>query len=447
MLFRTRSNESGSAMVLAIGVGTIVLLLVFGWAAFSVRQTRSGLHDESELRARYAAESVISKSVYALMAAQAGVPFVDTIKIAGDSVLEQMIDYSDSVHSSSASAMLAHKGPFLRIRATGRSKQNQCIVEAQFGRELSAEFRYALILTDARPLKINNGLVRGDIQAPFPPAGQFEGKYQKGASWPNVDFAPFLNVMGRFGNRIRAPQPGDSIVAGPKAYSRKNPVPLKQNAVLFVDGPMLIDNPPPSPEMVLEGPATLIVTRDLQISGNVRLDNLEILVRGRVNCFDQARFRNVTICSQGTIYFDDQVRFWGSLYAGESIILNNQAYAESPTLAFIAGAGKPARSFFLGQEARFEGVMVCKDNRIPSGIAKTALFTGVLYTLGPLALEGTVHGCVAARSLVNDFAPGQNALWNGRIMRNQLSPHFVLPVTFGKPGQDYKLMKWTEARQ
>jgi hypothetical protein len=67
--------------------------------------------------------------------------------------------------------------------------------------------------------------------------------------------------------------------------------------------------------------------------------------------------------------------------------------------------------------------------------------------MGYLILEGTVFGCVAAQSLLeNAVDAGQsNVLAGGTINRKILPKNFIVPCAFGLAGTTYRLVSWTTA--
>ena len=165
-----RRDCSGSAIVLVVSVGALVTLMVFTWVAFSVRRYHAVIDKRDELRARYAAESVISKAVLARRQNPSGRLRPDSVVIVrqGDSAMSVTMDsscvYEDSGHASSADADIAEEGSFLRVTASGRSGKASCEISALFGTGLPLQFKYALILNsqNAKPLEIRKGRIMGN---------------------------------------------------------------------------------------------------------------------------------------------------------------------------------------------------------------------------------------------------------------------------------------------
>jgi hypothetical protein len=439
-------KNQGSAIAIVVLTGAIVTFLVFTWVTFSLMNSKKTVAIAQNISARYAAESAISKSIYFLLSH----PVTDTVLIdtslGADST--SAFSFSDTVRHTSASASVSDQGAFLKITALGKSGDASCEIEASFGRDPGSAFRYALVLADPRPLNMGSGKIWGDVLLNAPPKGQISGKMEIGkASVPLIDTKMFLNSMAEMERKILLPESSDIVLQGSRAFGGKNPPPFKKHGTLFVEGNLLIDNNTFGPLLEIKGPGTIISTGEIQISGNTYVHNVEILALGTIKCFDKVRLENVTLYSQNILYLDDQVKFSGSMYSFERVVIANQALVQMPSVVFIKGlptAKNKKTGFFLSGEAQFSGTVICMGIRSLTHIEKEALFTGLFYSPGNIELEGTVLGCVVAQSMRSENDSTANILAGGIINRGKLPASFALPNSFGKTGENYKLVEWIE---
>jgi cytoskeletal protein CcmA (bactofilin family) len=155
-----------------------------------------------------------------------------------------------------------------------------------------------------------------------------------------------------------------------------------------------------------------------------------------------------------TIGLGDDVRCSGNFYAFENIILAKNAVVEMPAFAFVRGVLKgnaltSSCGVRLSGESRFSGIVFCEQGFTYSSIEKNARFTGLFYTRGYLALEGTVYGCVAAQRMKKDLAGDKNEFAGGMIDRKMLPKNFTVPCAFGQNkrgvSEAFKLVSWKES--
>jgi cytoskeletal protein CcmA (bactofilin family) len=450
-------GSTGSAIVLVVSVGALVTLLVFTWVAFSVRRSHAVIAARDRLRARYAAESVISTAVYGRIKNPAGRQKRDSTVIVrtGDSASRVIDDssciYLDSAMHSKAEADLEEEGSFLRVTAKGSSGSARCAIRALFGLELPAEYRYALVLSPqtARPLEIRRGRIIGDLHAAVPPAGGVLGAVHTGiGQMPTVAENKFEEEINRLNEKIRYPEKAEVVLQGNQAFSGDNPPPLHAGKDLFVNGHLMLESTPLRP-LIIKGPVTIIAAGDLQISGSVSAEDAELIALGKVQCFDNVRLHRVKIYSQSAVYLGDHARCDGCLYAFQNVTIAGQAAVEMPAFAYVRGmiSKDPAKSssgFQLVDEARFTGITFCKEGITTSMIGRDARFTGLFYSRGHLILEGTVFGCVVATSLKESPESDRNMLAGGTINRKVLPRNFTVPLAFGRPGATFRLVSWEE---
>jgi hypothetical protein len=455
-------GNHGSAIVLVVSVGALITLLVFTWVVFSVQRFHAVIEKRDALRARYAAESVISQVIYektinpsdSLKRADTGIFISGKDGIGSDSAaVEDPLSYTDSLHASSATAEAADEGSYFRVRARGTSGKVDCAIDALFGIELPPEYRFAAILfgsgSEIKPLEIKRGRIIGDISSTKAPLGTIDGKFEPGATKPIVNTAKFEGEMERLKRKIEIGDSGETVLPTTQTFSGRSMPALGRDKDLFVNGNILIEDRSQTP-LVVKGPGTIIATGNIQISGSVIVDNVEILALGDIQCFDNVRIRKATLYSRQMIGFGDKVTVSGNLYATTKLVMAGQATVEIPTFAYIKGSdsvgkkGDKTGGLQLTQLSRFSGIVYSRSEKTVSQIGRDTRFTGLFYTMGYLVLEGTVFGCVAAQSLTEDPEDAQttNVLAGGTINRKILPKNFVVPCAFGRPGTTFRLVSW-----
>jgi len=458
-------DDKGSAILLVISVGALVTLMVFTWVAFSVQRYRTAITMRDRLHARYAAESVVSKALYGRMTNPPGAVKQDSLIVArmpdtlhaedSSSRMDSSLIYSDTIHHSNATASISEEGSFLRIKAAGSAGDAACEVDALFGYELSTQYRFALILSEQnKRLEIRKGRIIGDAWLAHQPDGPVQGKVETGvAELPRVAAGKFIQDVKEFENKMRFPEKSETVLQGSQVFNEQSPPPLDSGKNLFVNGNVLIESGTNRP-FTVKGPGSIIAAGSIQISGQTVLDNVELLALDKVQCFDNARLRNTTVFSMTTIGLGDDVRCSGNFYAFENIVLAGNAVVEMPAFAFVRGVLKKnaltsSCGVRLSGESRFSGIVFCEQGFTFSSIEKNARFTGLFYTRGYLALEGTVYGCVAAQRMKKDIESDKNEFAGGTIDRKMLPKNFTVPCAFGqnkKGGGDiYKLVSWKES--
>jgi hypothetical protein len=246
---RGRLDNRGSAILLVVSVAAFVTLLVFTWVVFSVKRYHASIEKRDELRARYAAESVISQVIYEKMVnPNDSMKHPDSAFVndsADSAIADDPLTYTDSLHGSSATATAEEEGSYFRVRAQGRAGNNGCAIDALFGIELPPQYRFALILagagSDPLPLQIRRGRIVGDVQLPREPNGPITGKYEKGAGKPEVDFGKFTREIETYKRKMQTGDSGETVLTTTQTYSGKAP-PLSKDKDLFVNGNILIES-------------------------------------------------------------------------------------------------------------------------------------------------------------------------------------------------------------
>ncbi|MBN1128443.1 MAG: hypothetical protein JXA71_05620 [Chitinispirillaceae bacterium] len=454
----TKIAERGSAIMLVVAIGAVVTFIVFTWVAFSLHRSRGVIEKRDVLHARYAAESVVSAALYERTLNPSGPVSPDSavqVVRAGDTLsntpAESTIVYRDSVHGSEAAATVSDDGPFIRVRAHGSAGRETWGIDARFGQELSAEYRYALILSvQNKPLEVRRGRIIGDVKVAQQPTGAIDGKIEAGTvvTLPQVDESKLETGMARLREGGIAFDSVENVLQGSHAFDERSWPRAVGSAGLSVSGHLLVQGGGTRP-FAIKGPLTVVAGGDVQLSGNVEMSDVTLVASGQVKCFDNVRLNGVTVSAGKMIYLDNQVRCSGEFYSLENLTLAGQSEIEMPSFAFVKGSisKDPKKTMFglqLMQESRFAGTFFCASGASFSIIERDARFTGLLYTRGVLSLQGTVFGCVAAAMLAESAEDDRCVLAGGTIDRRILPKNFMIPQAFGTRGAGFRLVSWNE---
>jgi hypothetical protein len=453
------AGNRGSAILLVVSVGALVTLMVFTWVAFSVRRSHTAIDMRDVLRARYAAESVVSTAIYGRMLHPEGRTAADTITEvvrSGDSTatpVDSSLVYVDFLHRSQASATLTDEGSYVRVAANGNSGRASCAIDALFGQELPDAFRYALVLAEQnKQLDARRGTIIGDINVVKEPLGTIRGKTDVGAiaaQLPQVAEEKITGEMKKLESKISFPEKSETVLQGSQVFDARSLPALDSGKDLFVNGSVIIESGAGKPS-VIKGTGAVIASGNIQISGSMTFEGTTFIALGDVIVTGNVRLDKVTIYSQGAIDFEDEVRCAGNLYAFQTIMLIDRAAIELPSFAYIRGveSNDPKKSMLglqLMQRSRFSGVLFCAKGATYSIVEREARFTGLLFTRGYVVLQGTVFGCVAASRLAEKIMDDRNALAGGTINRSMLPKSFTVPLAFGRQGAAFTVVSWDES--
>ncbi|MBN2036359.1 MAG: hypothetical protein JW768_06415 [Chitinispirillaceae bacterium] len=454
----TIRNNRGSAIMLVMAIGAVVSFMVFAWVIFSVKRSHAVIHKRDLLHARYAAESAVSKAVYERRTGQSGplvregaIEIVRSGDTASTCLTDSTVVYTDSLRGSKGTATTSEEGSFLRVVANGTAGREAWDVDALFGQELTPDYRFALIVSEQnKQLDVRSGKVIGDIKVSKAPLGAVEGRVDAGTivKLPPVDEQKLVSGMLELETKISLPEQAQIVFQGSQAFDERTMPRLGDTAAVFVNGHVLITGGSLRP-LELRGPSSIIATGDIQVSGNVSIHGVELIALGQIKCFDQVRMDRVILYSQDMIYFDDEVRYSGNMYAFKTITLAGQSTVDMPSFGYVKGVvsndPKSMNGLQLMQESRYAGIFFCAKGATCSIVERYARFTGLLYTRGFLVLEGTVFGCVAAAQLKTAPEDDRNRLAGGLINRRILPKRFMVPLAFGRQGAPFRLVSWIEA--
>lgn len=210
------------------------------------------------------------------------------------------------------------------------------------------------------------------------------------------------------------------------------------------------------PSAVLEGPGTILVTGSMEIHGDSHLKDVTLIVQRALTLFDDVQVDSAT-CYAATIQLKDHARCSGALFAQKLIQCDGVARIRSASLLFL-GNGEPRdqKQIRIEGNAQVEGTIVSHlgirmlretaqgglslsstgDPRLIS-IGRDAVVQGLIFTDGPVELQGTVLGSVVAQR----FREGR--VEDATINRYRMPANVRIPQGFRINRRRPRLLVWS----
>ncbi len=207
----------------------------------------------------------------------------------------------------------------------------------------------------------------------------------------------------------------------------------------FVKGPLFIDGS--HFDLTWKEKRRVTVLGDVQITGKVYIEGLELVTAGEIKCFDDCRLRDVTVFSLQRVVISDRAVFRGTAIAQTNMLLYGHAAVENRSMLIVTGGGKaptpgppgnknqqgrPAQlrvfSMTFTESSTIDATVVSLKGEGDLGIKidKNVIVKGILWTRGYISLAGTLYGVLHAKALVN----AEQAL-----LGQQINPDPILPGT------------------
>jgi cytoskeletal protein CcmA (bactofilin family) len=434
-------SESGSALAIVVALSAIASLVISITIAMSVYRSNKSLTETHKVKARYAAESAISRRIFELLNDPSSLKIPDTINVNNDTVSR------GDKNSYSVSSVTE---PYLTITGTGKHESEQYHVQAQFGKELPKELQYALVLfSSSSPLEIGSGKINGDIRTAGSVNGSFNGKIIDPTNTEHVILKAEIPVKIRNSNLTRLDMHSNDykIYHANSAFKGQELLELEEQNSIRVNGSLLLNNQINNKLITLQKPLSIIIKGDVQISGNIVINDIEVICGGEFKLLGNARIVNGCVYVKKKSFFSDESQYRGSLYSESSVNIAGQAQILMPSFFLLTGdSAKEDRSYTaleMSGESRFAGTVISTRSGTHSEIGKASLFMGYLQTQGKLVLKGNVYGTVLVNQMVDNLDSDENRMAEGSINRELLPRSFVLPVFLGV-GDNFRLIRWTE---
>ena len=234
----------------------------------------------------------------------------------------------------------------------------------------------------------------------------------------------------------------------------------------FVKGPLFIDGS--HFDLSWKEKRRVTVLGDVQITGKVYIEGLELVAGGEIKCFDDCRLRDVTVFSLQRVVMSDRAVFRGTAIARTNMLLYGHAVVENRSMLIVTGGGKvasppagpippngPARlpvfSITFTESSTIDATVVSLKGEGDLGIKidKNAIVKGVLWTKGYMGLAGTLYGVIHAKALVNaekalsgkeQITPDPILPGTASLRRIEDADKYYFPFFMGK----LKIMQWQE---
>jgi hypothetical protein len=181
----------------------------------------------------------------------------------------------------------------------------------------------------------------------------------------------------------------------------------------FVKGPLFIDGS--HFDLVWKEKRRISVLGDVQLTGKVDIEGVELIASGEIKCFDDCHLRNVVALAQQRFIMADRAVFSGTAIAQTNMLIYGHAVVENRSMLVVIGEGKaptpptggggiPPKKIFsitFTESSTIDATVVALKNELGVKIDKNATVKGILWTKGYAALAGTLYGVLYAKALVN----------------------------------------------
>jgi len=234
-----------------------------------------------------------------------------------------------------------------------------------------------------------------------------------------------------------------------------------------VHGPLFIDGT--HRDLVWREKRTIYVTEELQITGNVHIENLTFITGGDIKLLDEAKLKAVELFSSSRIFFSGESVFYGNAMACGDIEIYEEARIVEKSILISTGisskkdqkpdgtnevnqgneqSGQTQKqeqqpfSLYVRDRAQVDGILI--DLRRLGGISTDfeTEIKGIVWAEGRVCHRGRITGVIKADVLVSDAEPLKvtgNYL-DGSIKKLESINEYYMPYFFGNPA----IIEWTE---
>jgi hypothetical protein len=206
----------------------------------------------------------------------------------------------------------------------------------------------------------------------------------------------------------------------------------------FVKGPLFIDGS--RFDLVWKQKRRVTVLGDVQLTGKVDIEGVELVASGEIKCFDDCHCHDIMLLSLQRIIMADRAVFFGTAIAKTNMLLYGHAAVEKrSTLVALGEEGRATQSapssttpptthgtipkkvfsITFAESSTIDATVVALKNDLGIKIDKNVVVKGVIWTKGYVSLAGTLYGVVYAKALIDA----------AKALAGQLSPDPILPGT------------------
>lgn len=170
-------------------------------------------------------------------------------------------------------------------------------------------------------------------------------------------------------------------------------------------------------ELSMKGYRTITVLGDIQITGEVFLDELSLIAGGEIKLFDQCQLRNVSLFSNSRIFIGDYASYNGDALACHSISIYGNATVKDKSTIVVCGKSSGISSssdslqysIIIADNAYVDAT--CMALRTPGSIKTehNTVITGILWARNVVCHRGRMQGLISAFRVIDCDDPGQLA--------------------------------------
>jgi hypothetical protein len=232
----------------------------------------------------------------------------------------------------------------------------------------------------------------------------------------------------------------------------------------LVKGPLLIDGTNHDVEWRQKRRVTVL--GDLQVTGDVTIQDVEFIVGGEIRILDKAELTNVNLFSQSRIFFADDCIYSGQAIALGDVEIYNNALIEKPSTIISTGTSKGSAkktkqngggqpleqgaapqkqkffSMFVRDLAKVDGVLINLSREFGIKTETSAQLSGIMWAEGRVCHSARMHGVIKAQALVSEDDPAAMSknYFEGSIAELDEIDSYFLPYFIGQ----LSILAWKE---
>jgi hypothetical protein len=449
-------NQRGAALFTVLVLLTLLSLILASILVFDLSRTKLINDNKDLLQARYNAEA----GVYTLLDSLSRYP---TLSEGKSSIV---LPWGDKCDLS-----FDYHGGFIRVYSTGFAKRKQLTICVYAGQVMPQTFDSALIwaedkmpLTFAGSTVINGDIVTGKYGTQIKP---FQGAKFTGAingntiimdepKLPEFRSTVYSRAVQKYNGLLqRRPQHCLSV--------RKNIFPRIEHVgstdkeiVLYSDESLSFDESSPR----YQNPIIVVSRGMISLSGNYEYPENSIFIsRDGISVSGSVRGRNGILYSPKYVSIKDNASISVQAIAGDSIVVMNQARLEYPSVIYLDdkdGMAQNPKMIAVRDSSQVNGSVIYKSQSRETNVAndsysieidKDAAVTGLVFSLNPVQLHGSVYGTVITQAFFDYYYPVTYSNWliSSMIDVSKRNKEFLLPLAF-EANPQYKVLTYHEVQ-
>lgn len=169
----------------------------------------------------------------------------------------------------------------------------------------------------------------------------------------------------------------------------------------------------------LKGNRSITVLGDIQITGEVSIEDVTLIAGGEIKLFDESKLLNVSLFSNSRIFIGDFANYQGDALACHSVTIYGNASVRNKSTIVVSGKSSKSSSqsqkdslqysIIIADKAMVDGT--CMALRTPGSIKteQNTLVTGILWAKNTVCHRGRMKGLINASRVIDCDDPGQLA--------------------------------------